>query len=108
MTTRPQQSGIVAPAESPQGLSGSWAGARRRSCRSPGQLDRTLVVCRDESWLIRENNCFEGQRLCDDLFVIYCHRKENPVIHRQSNLGMEAVATKNPLSRKYFLLSKEI
>ncbi len=29
----------------PEGLSGGWAGARRRSCRSPGHLDRTRGVC---------------------------------------------------------------
>ena len=38
----------------PEGLSGRWAGARRRSCRSPGQLDRTRGVCLPR-WLIASN-----------------------------------------------------
>ena len=38
----------------PEGLSGRWAGARRRSCRSPGHLDRTRGVCHPR-WLIASN-----------------------------------------------------
>ncbi len=46
----------------PEGLSGRWADARRRSCRSPGHLDRTRGVCLPR-WLIDSNGfnwaCFE-------------------------------------------------
>jgi len=40
------QTGIVATCGKPEGLSESWASARRRSCRSAAQVNRTRVVCR--------------------------------------------------------------
>jgi len=46
MGTQQGRRALLRPAESPQGLSESWAGARRRSCRSAAQVNRTRVVCR--------------------------------------------------------------